>query len=165
MSTDAPSSTPLTGPVPGAERAADAQGGRLRSIVSGSAFRYLAVGASAFAVDVGLLALLHDGLHLTVWLATAIAFLLSFAYTYVMQRLAFRSRAAHGRALVRYCILVAVNTVATAAMVQAISGTSAGWFGGKVLATAVTTVWNYFAYRYWVFRQPAESDAAPREDA
>lgn len=124
---------------------------RLRAITQHSGTRYLAVGVSAFAVDLGLLALLHEVLGLPVWLASGLGFVLSFAYTYLMQRFAFRSAAAHGGAVLRYTALVCVNTVATAVVVQVVSGTPLGWVGGKVVATLLTTVWNYFAYRHWVY--------------
>lgn len=124
---------------------------RLRAVTRHSGFRYLVVGGSAFLVDLGLVALLHEGVGMAVWLASGIGFVLSFAYTYLVQRLAFRSTAAHGGAVLRYSVLAAVNTVATAVIVQVLSTTVIAWVGGKVVATVVTTVWNYFAYRYWVF--------------
>jgi len=106
----------------------------------------------AFLVDLGLLALFHQVLGWPTWLAAGVAFIISFAFTYTLQRyFTFGSEAAHGPALVKYAALVAINTVATAAIVGLIDLTPAGWAIGKVVATAVTTIWNYFAYRYWVF--------------
>jgi hypothetical protein len=79
-------------------------------------------------------------------------FIVSFAFTYSIQRwFTFGSQTPHGPALVKYTILVAFNTVATAAIVGLIDLTPAGWVVGKVVATVATTVWNYFVYRYWVF--------------
>jgi putative flippase GtrA len=129
-----------------------------RALLDNGVVRYLLVGGSAFVVDLGLLALFHELLGWPVWIATAVAFLLSFAYTYTLQRLAFRSERTHGTALVRYTILVAVNLVATSGLVALLAVTPIGWVGAKVVTTAVTTVWNFFIYRYWVF-------AAPRSDA
>ena len=132
---------------------------RLRAATQHSGIRYLLVGASAFLVDLGLLALLHEVLGLRVWLASGLGFALSFAYTYLMQRFAFRSTASHGGAVLRYTALACVNTVATAIIVQVLSETSLGWVGGKVVATLATTIWNYFAYRYWVY---ASRSTGPR---
>jgi len=87
-----------------------------------------------------------------VWLATAIAFLASFAFNYSLQRaFSFSSRDSHGRTLAKYVALVAFNTLATVLIVAALDSSALGWGGGKVAATVATTVWNYFAYRYWVF--------------
>jgi putative flippase GtrA len=122
-------------------------------VITGVA-RYLAAGFLAFLVDFGLLALLRLVLEWPTAIAAGVAFLVSFAFTYTIQRtLGFVSRAPHGRALVRYTILVAVNTVATAVIVASLDQTAAGWGIGKVVATALTTIWNYFAYRWWVFAE------------
>ncbi len=136
-----------------------------RRLFGSSVVRYLVAGGLSFLVDFGLLALLHDVLLWPVWLASGVAFLISFAFTYTIQRMfSFMSRAPHGRALVRYTILVAVNTVATMGIVSLISGTPAGWAGGKVVATVVTTAWNYFAYRYWVFAGPERAGNEVRNE-
>jgi putative flippase GtrA len=126
--------------------------GRLRAFAQGSAVRYLVAGGAAFLVDLGLLALLRNVVGWPTWLAAAIAFLLSFAFTYTIQRyFTFGSRAPHGVAILKYAALVAFNTLATAAIVALIDATAAGWIAGKVVATVSTSVWNYFIYRYWVF--------------
>ncbi|WP_166790865.1 GtrA family protein [Cryobacterium mannosilyticum] len=121
-------------------------------LIRHSASRYLFAGGLAFLVDVGILALLRNILEWPLWLATGVAFVVSFFFTYTIQRLfSFESTAAHGGALFRYAVLVGFNTVAVVIIVTAINPTPIGWLGGKVIATVMSTVWNYFAYRYWVF--------------
>ncbi|MDN4598404.1 GtrA family protein [Leifsonia sp. F6_8S_P_1A] len=138
------------------------------ALLDHSAVRYLIAGGVAFLVDFGLLWLFHVALGLPTWLAAAISFLLSFFFTYTIQRVfSFGSAAPHGPALIKYTLLVAANTVATAGIVALFDHTALGWAGGKVVATVVTTVWNYFAYRYWVFAHPGRSRAVrkpARED-
>lgn len=131
------------------------------------ALRYLGAGILAFLVDFGLLALLRGVLEWPTAIAAAVAFLVSFAFTYTIQRtLGFMSRAPHGRALVRYTILVGINTVATAAIVALLDQTAAGWGIGKIVATAVTTIWNYFAYRWWVFAEtPSPQKSATDQES
>lgn len=127
-------------------------GARIRELSRHSAVRYVLAGGVAFLVDLGLLALFHQVFGWPTWLAAGLAFVISFAFTYTIQRyFTFGSQAPHGPALLKYAALVAFNTVATAAIVGLIDLTPAGWVVGKVVATLVTTVWNYFAYRYWVF--------------
>ena len=117
-----------------------------------SAIRYLVAGGLSFLVDIGLLALFHEVFAWPTWLAAGTAFVLSFAFTYTIQRyFTFESSAPHGRTLLKYTVLVIFNTLATAVIVALIDMTPAGWAVGKVAATAATTIWNYFAYRYWVF--------------
>lgn len=120
-----------------------------------SAVRYLVVGGFAFLLDFALLALLSQVVGWPLWLATAVAFLVSFGFTYTMQRIVtFGSQAPHGSSLTKYAILVGFNTVASVIIVELASITVLGWAGGKVLATVATTVSNYFIYRYWVYAHP-----------
>ena len=91
-------------------------------------------------MDLGLLALFHQVFGWPTWLSAGLAFIISFAFTYTIQRwFTFGSQAPHGRALVKYTALVAFNTLATAAIVGLIDLTPAGWAVGKVAATALTT--------------------------
>lgn len=122
---------------------------------SSSAVRYLLVGGFCFIVDVGLLWLAHDVVGVPLAIATPVAFLASFAVTYTLQRvIAFASDSKVVPSVARYTALVAFNTLATTAIVWLIDQSGGGWFIGKVIAVVATTVWNYFAYRYWVFVTP-----------
>lgn len=119
------------------------------------ALRYLVAGGVSFVVDFGLLALFHAVFRWPLTIATGAAFLISFFFTYAIQRVfSFSATTPHGRALVRYAILVAANTIATIGLVDALTATPLDWEGAKVVATIVTTGWNYFVYRYWVFAKP-----------
>lgn len=121
-------------------------------IWSSSAVRYVVVGGFAFVFDVALLWLLHEMLGISLAISAPVAFLASFAVTYTLQRLvAFRSDEAVLPSVIRYTLLVAFNTVATTGIVWAANAAGLPWESGKVIAVAATTVWNYFAYRHWVF--------------
>ncbi len=121
-------------------------------IWSSSAVRYLFVGGLAFLFDVGVLWLLHDVLGVPLPISTPAAFLLSFAFTYTLQRtVAFRASDDVAPSVVRYAILVAANTVATTGIVWAADALGLPWIVGKIAAVVATTIWNYFIYRYWVF--------------
>jgi putative flippase GtrA len=128
---------------------------RLRALLARDSVRYLLVGGLCFLVDVGLLALLNQVFHWPIWWATGVAFVASFFFTFFVQRvLAFRSQAPHGWSLLKYAALVAFNTLAITGIVTLFAPLPVGWLIGKVVSTAITTVWNYFAYRYWVFAHP-----------
>lgn len=119
---------------------------------SSSAVRYLAVGGFSFLFDVFVLWLLHEIFHVPLPISTPVAFLLSFAVTYTLQRtVAFRADDGVAPSIVKYAVLVAVNTVATTAIVWVADALGMPWIVGKVAAVVMTTIWNYFAYRYWVF--------------
>lgn len=126
------------------------------SVTGHSAFRYLIVGGASFLIDLGLLALLYAALGWPLWIATATAFLTSFVFNYAMQRsFSFRSTEKHLSTLVKYLALLAFNTVATIAIVWLVDLSGLGWGVGKIVATIITTGWNYFAFKYWVFRSPS----------
>ncbi|MBV0894321.1 GtrA family protein [Microbacterium sp. NC79] len=114
--------------------------------------RYLAVGGFCFLFDVALLWFATSVLAIHLVPATAIAFLASFVVTYSMQRfVAFAADNKVAPSVVRYTVLVAANTIITTAIVWGIDEIGWGWLIGKILAVGVTTITNYFVYRYWVF--------------
>jgi len=128
---------------------------RIRAIANHSAARYLVIGGASFLVDFGLLALFFQGFGWPLWIATGTAFLASFVFNYYLQRVfSFGSQASHASALGKYITLLAFNTLATIGIVWLVDLTGWGWGAGKFTATVVTTGWNYFVYRYWVFAQP-----------
>jgi putative flippase GtrA len=122
---------------------------------SSSAVRYLLVGGLAFLLDIGLLALLHKVAGIPLIVATPVAFLLSFAATYVMQRvITFEARGGWTSSAAKYTALVVVNMIATTAIVAGAEVIGWSWAVGKIAAVALTTIWNYFGYRYWIFKDP-----------
>lgn len=124
----------------------------LARLWSSSAVRYLLMGGFAFLFDIGMLWLLHEAFRVPLAVSTPVAFLLSFAVTYTLQRtVAFRASDGVAPSVLRYALLVAFNTVATTGIVWAADALGMPWAAGKVVAVLATTVWNYFAYRYWVF--------------
>lgn len=124
----------------------------LRRVWSNGVFRYLFVGGACFLADLGLLWIMHALLGVPLVIATPVAFLLSFAITYFSQRyFAFQSESTLAPSVARYTTLVAFNTVATTGIVWAADELGWSWIVGKVISVGATTVWNFFAYRYWVF--------------
>jgi putative flippase GtrA len=122
---------------------------------SSSLVRYLVMGGLSFAFDFGLLWALHDLAGVPLAVATPTAFLASFVVTYTLQRLfAFRASDAVAPSVVRYTLLVMANTLLTTGIVALSDEAGWSWMVGKVIAVAITTVGNYFAYRYWVFARP-----------
>ncbi|HEV7147059.1 MAG TPA: GtrA family protein [Pedococcus sp.] len=121
--------------------------------------RYLLIGGSSFVLDLGLLTLGFRTLHWPLWVATAAGFWGSFFYNYLLQRrFSFHAAGSQVGSLVRYSVLLAFNTVATIAIVGFFQRIGWGYVTGKVIATGATTIWNYFAYKEWVFVAGTRSD-------
>ena len=130
----------------------------LRGIIFGPAGKYLAVGVLSFAIDFLLLILLHEFFGVDLIIATPAAFLASFALNYLLSRFfTFAGTGARGASFVKYVALVAFNTVAASLIVSGFESLGSSYMLGKVLSTAAMTIWNFFAYKYWVF---AGKDAA-----
>lgn len=124
----------------------------LKTLVLGPAGKYLLVGVLSFAVDFFLLILLHEYFGVGLWLATPAAFLSSLAVNYFLQRFfTFSGTQARGTSFIKYMALVAFNTLAASLIVSGFEALGSSYLLGKVISTAVMTVWNFFAYKYWVF--------------
>jgi putative flippase GtrA len=124
-----------------------------------SGVRYLVAGGIAFVADFALLWLLHEVVGLHVGIAAVLGFLASFVVTYTLQRtVAFLSDAKVVPSVARYAALVVANTLATGLIVWGLDELGTGWVIAKIVSVAATTLWNYFAYRYWVFATPRKED-------
>lgn len=124
----------------------------LRNFIFGPAGRYLLVGGFSFAVDFFLLVFLHEFFGLQLWLATPLAFIASLIVNYLLSRFfTFAGTGARGTSFVKYIVLVLFNTIATSLIVSGFEAFGGGYMLGKVLSTVLMTVWNFFAYKHWVF--------------
>jgi putative flippase GtrA len=123
------------------------------SVRNGYLVKFLLVGGASFAIDLGILALLHEVGRVDLWLATPIAFLTSLVFNFLVQRkFTFQSGVrAHVSAL-KYGALVVFNLVATDVIVNVIADAGQSYAIGKVISTVATTVWNFLLYKHWIFK-------------
>ncbi|MCL2802878.1 MAG: GtrA family protein [Micrococcales bacterium] len=113
---------------------------------------YLAVGAASALVDFGVFFALHR-LGLFDVAANVIAYACAFVVNYRGNRsMVFRAGKVPG-ALLRYCLLVAVNLVISTSLVRL--GLALGWpdYLAKIASMAVVAAANFAALRWWVFRR------------
>ncbi|MFC8304089.1 GtrA family protein [Specibacter sp. NPDC057265] len=114
--------------------------------------RFLLVGGLSFAIDLGLLVLLHEGFAVDLWIATPIAFLSSLVFNFLAQRsFTFESTRGRGSSMIRYGALVVFNTFMTDVIVNLFHNLDLTYTVGKIVATALTMIWNFFLYKHWVF--------------
>lgn len=120
---------------------------------SGHAARFWLVGIVSFGIDLGLLTLLKETFHVDLWIATPIAFIVSLLFNFWAQRVfTFRATNHAHVSFVKYFLLVVFNLIATDTIVNWVNLTPVGYGAGKVVATGATTVWNFYLYKYWIFR-------------
>jgi putative flippase GtrA len=117
--------------------------------------RFFVVGVLSLAVDLGVLWVLHGLLGVWLPLAAALSFLSSFVVNFGLnQRWTFNATEGSTPAqLVRYTILVAANTLATAIAVTAITNTGVDYLIAKLMVVVVLTATNFVLMRIWVFRE------------
>jgi putative flippase GtrA len=146
-------------------------------IHNGYVVKFFLVGVASFVIDLGLLAILHEGFGVDLWIATPIAFLTSLVFNFFVQRtFTFQSDTRAHVSFLKYGALVVFNVIATDVIVNVIAASGLSYAVGKVVATVATTGWNFLLYKHWIFKAaPATSDdgvdinasgtAAPRPTA
>ncbi|MFG1604968.1 GtrA family protein [Actinoplanes sp. NPDC049265] len=126
----------------------------LKRGVRHSLTRYLALAGLGFAVDVGLLALLHRFTPLPSAAVVSIAFWLTYALNFVLnRRLAFHAeRGPIGRQLVRFLPQVLLDFVLTLSAVLAFQALGLALPVARIVAAGANLTLNYVLYRWWTFR-------------
>lgn len=123
--------------------------------------RFLVVGGLSFAIDLGLLMILHEVAGVALWIATPVAFVTSLVFNFLMQRLyTFKATNKGHVSAFKYGALVVFNIVATDAIVLLFAESGLTYAAGKVVSTALTMVWNFYIYKYWIFPAAAPGAAA-----
>lgn len=124
-----------------------------RLVHNGYVVKFFVVGVASFIIDLGLLAILHEGFDVDLWIATPIAFLTSLVFNFFVQRtFTFQSDTRAHVSFLKYGALVAFNVIATDVIVNVIAGTGLSYAIGKVIATVATTGWNFLLYKHWIFK-------------
>jgi putative flippase GtrA len=120
--------------------------------------RFLLVGGLSFALDLGILALLHEVFGVALWLATPMAFIVSLVFNFVLQRMfTFRATNKGSVSAIKYILLVVLNIAVSDLVVTGFDALGWSYIIGKTTATLLTTVWNYFLYRHWIFQRASQT--------
>src|SRR5665811_47070 len=115
--------------------------------------RYLLVGGSTFAIDLGLLVLLHGMEGVWLPLATAVAYCVAITYNFCLNRWWTFSASENKSVrehIIPYGILLGFNFLFTVLFVSLVSH-FINYAVAKVLAVAIQTTWTYFCYKHFVF--------------
>lgn len=123
---------------------------------------YLLINGSTFALDLGLLTVLHGQLHWPLPAAITVSYATAFAASYALNRtLNFRSHAPLGRQLRVYAAVVALNyLVWILGVADALTALGLEYQLARVAAGACEAVYMYLALRWLVFRSdPTRRDS------
>ena len=118
-------------------------------------FRYLAAGGTSYALELAVLFVL-TGLGMSSIWAVALAFWVGFFVAFVLQKTFAFQGAETGKKktavqLALYGLLVAFNYGFTIAFVGIFDEHSL--FITRTIALVITTFWNFFLYKFVVFRK------------
>ena len=124
-----------------------------RALAGHSMVRFAVVGGIGFGTDVALLWLLHGVWGMWLPPATALAYLVAFAISFVLSReWVFPDAGSMRRQIYRYCGLVAGVLLLTVLGVQALVWAGVPYLVAKVLVSGVVALVNYVVSRWWVFQ-------------
>jgi putative flippase GtrA len=122
---------------------------------------YLLAGGVSLLLDVTTLFVLHGLLRTQLAVATTIAYVVGLLCNYWINRWwVFAGSQSHGRSALRYGLLVVFNYSATIVIVTSLTAAGLPYVIGKLIAVGGTLVWNFLAYRHWVF-SPGATHTAP----
>ena len=120
--------------------------------------RYLVVGFSTVAIDLGLLFVLHGKASVHLAIATSIAYWVSIVYNFLLNR-SWTFSASDKRDLKRhltsYLILLGFNYVFTVVFVDIVSH-HINYLLAKMLAVAIQMSWTYLAYKNLIFHHKSQ---------
>lgn len=122
--------------------------------------RYLFVGGSTFILDISLLIFFYGGLKINIAVATSLAYWLSIAYNFVLNRywtFSAWEKESLRRHLTAYLILLAFNYLFAVIVVSTLSH-FVHYSLAKVIAVAVQMLWTFPIYKHYIFtRTPDKS--------
>ncbi|MFB6226670.1 MAG: GtrA family protein [Candidatus Paceibacteria bacterium] len=117
--------------------------------------KYFVVGVSGLFLDFAVFALFADVILITAWISEAIAKAVAIGYNFMLNKYwSFRSQKKVYKQLVRFLTLAGFNYI-FAVVAMYIFNEVYGYhkYLIKVSTVAVMVSWNFFLYKYWVYRE------------
>lgn len=125
--------------------------------------RFAAIGVVGTLVDFGLLVFFKELLGFPVWIANTLSYSAGIANNFILNRLWTFSDAREKAPLLQFAQFAAISLVGlllNTLIVTLLAGTletlpgleQVGYIAAKVIATGLVLFWNFFANRYWTFR-------------
>ena len=121
--------------------------------------RYLVVGGSTFTIDFALLFILHGKVHIHLAIATSIAYWISIAYNFSLNRswtFSARDKTDLRRHLTSYLVLLGFNYLFTVIFVY-LASHQVNYLIAKALAVAIQMSWTYLVYKNFIFHNKKEA--------
>lgn len=118
--------------------------------------RYVLVGGTTFALDIGLFSLLHSLLGWDILLANTVSYWTAIAFNFTVNRTwTFTAKqTALRRNLYLYTGLLVCNFAFSSVFLMIVTSMGLNPQVAKIIATCLQTLWTYIAYVKVVFRNP-----------
>lgn len=123
---------------------------RFLSVYQHSLFRYLLIGGSTFALDLGGLVVLHGIMDISVLVAASISYWLSIAYNFVMNRIwtfGVKKPDKLHKHIVLYGLLLGFNYIFTLISIALATHFGLHYTVAKIMTVAIQVSWTYYAYK------------------
>lgn len=128
----------------------------MMSLSANSKVRYLFIGCTGFLVELVVI-FLAIAVGMSGTLAVALSFIIGLGYSFLLQKvITFQDKRFHRKLVLKqvvaYTVLVVFNFSFTIFVVWLLER----YFPVAIIravALAMTVVWNYYAYRTWIFKQ------------
>lgn len=115
--------------------------------------RYLIVGGTTFVIDFGTLILLHGKLGFGIAASTSVAYWLSIAYNFILNRywtFDVWEKDSLQRHLTTYLFLLIINYFFVVTFVSFASD-HINYLYAKAIAVIIQMIWTYPVYKYFIF--------------
>jgi putative flippase GtrA len=116
-------------------------------------FRFGVMGVLSTVLYLGIMIPLKWVLAAQLWLIAVIAYLLSMAANYVLQRnITFKSKRSHQEAVSRFLVVQLIGLAFNAGMLELlVTRRHYPFWLGQGIAVVITALWSYGAQKFWVF--------------
>jgi putative flippase GtrA len=119
--------------------------------------RFAVTGLVSVIADVGILALLHSGLGVSLLPSTLISYTAGLVVSYSLnRRWTFKATGSHRRTLIRFGVLVGFNVGSTLLIVLGLTHIGVYYLLAKLVAVAINAAVNFFASKHWVYASPPD---------
>jgi putative flippase GtrA len=129
--------------------------------------KFLISGGTAAVVDLGLLYLFTDVLHVWYLFSAAIAFIAAFVVSFSLQK--FWTFDNHDldvmhTQLAMYLVLALIGLgINTVSMYGLVDHAGLHYIGAQILTSAIIAIGNFFAYKHFIFTSVATTPVVSRE--
>jgi putative flippase GtrA len=119
--------------------------------------KYVIVGSFGVVLDMATFILLADVFHITPWLAVSMNQAFMLTYVFLLNKYwSFRNTDQPYEQVIRFLMLAGCNYVFSVSAMYLVHHE----FGidhrlVRILSIAVMTTWNFFLYKYWIYRAPS----------